>query len=256
MKNYYFLSVSLPPIAIGEKVNISFEELLFRLKINLSKKDWEQVVVFRRFLDINNIRALFLEDSIDLRGNLDEQELDAALLLQFHLPDYVFDFLGRFEQIADKIKFFPQLLSLYFVQENEKAHGFLKDYLQWEREWRLVLAAIRAKLLGRNIVEEFQMEDPFDPFIIDIIAQKDAPVYEPPTKYCDLKEIFLSQKIDLWQKNKAIASWRLDQIGNLVKKPLFSIEWILSYMAQLLIVEQWNEFDELKGSNILEAFIG
>ena len=34
----------------------------------------------------------------------------------------------------------------------------------------------------------------------------------------------------------------------LVEKPLFSIDWILAYMAQLMIVLQyWNELDEEKG---------
>jgi hypothetical protein len=40
------------------------------------------------------------------------------------------------------------------------------------------------------------------------------------------------------------------------EKPLFSIDWILSYMARLLIVEQWNELDSAKGKIILEAFVG
>jgi hypothetical protein len=41
-----------------------------------------------------------------------------------------------------------------------------------------------------------------------------------------------------------------------VNKPLFSIDWILSYMARLLIVEQWNDLDSAKGKIILEAFVG
>ena len=73
MANYYFLAASFPSLVLGEKPDITFDELTARLAINLTKKDFEQTVVFRRFLDLTNIRALFLEDAIDSRGNLSEK---------------------------------------------------------------------------------------------------------------------------------------------------------------------------------------
>ncbi len=77
---------------------ITFEELIARLEINLSKEDLEKTNVLRRFVDINNIRALLMEEAIDPRGNLNEKELDEALLVHAVLPDYVFDFLDQFEK--------------------------------------------------------------------------------------------------------------------------------------------------------------
>ena len=38
------------------------------------------------------------------------------------------------------------------------------------------------------------------------------------------------------------------------KRPLFSIDWILSYLAQLIIVEERNELNETKGKVILDTF--
>jgi len=254
--NYYFLAASFPPLVLGEKPDITFDELTARLSINLTKADFEKTVVFRRFLDLSNIRSLFLEEAIDPRGNLNEKELDQALLLQDGLPEYAFDFLGKFETAAEKLRFFPGLISTYFNEEILRQKGFLKAYLEFERAWRLIILALRAKQLGRDIVSELQFEDLKDSLVLDILAQKDAPSYEPPIEFTDLKEKYLSCGHDPWQQFKVVAEWRFHRIEELVDRPLFSIDWILSYMARLLIVEQWNELDSAKGKIILEAFVG
>ena len=44
MANYYFLAASLPPLVLGEKPDLSFEELSARLSINLTVKDFEKII--------------------------------------------------------------------------------------------------------------------------------------------------------------------------------------------------------------------
>lgn len=254
MGNYYYLAASLPPLELGGKPDISSVELKNRLLINLSKEDWEKTVIFRRFIDIQNIRALFLEEPIDPRGNLNEKELDEALLLHDLLPMYIFDFLDRYETVAEKLRNFSGLIALYFSQEILQQKGFLARYLRFEREWRLVFVGLRAKLLGRDVVRELQFEDPTDPIVAQILAQKDADEYEPPIEYRELKEIFQSCSSDPWELHKAIAAWRFHVIEELVDSPLFSFDWILSYLARLIIIEDWNELDEERGIMILDTF--
>ena len=256
MANYYFLAASLPPITLGEKPDLSFDELISRLDINLEKQDLQKTVVFRRWIDLNNIRFLYLEDAIDLRGNLSEKELDQALLLQEDLPEYVFDFLGRFESVQEKLHVFPGLLAAYFREEIPLQTGFLRSYLEFERSWRLVLLGMKAKELGRDLSQELQFEDPKDPFVMDLLVQKDSMTYDPPPEFLTLKEKYLACGPDPFQQFKEIAEWRFKQIEELATQPLFSIDWILSYMAQLFIAEQWHELDREKGEIILEAFVG
>jgi hypothetical protein len=222
----------------------------------MEAKDLQKTATFRRWIDINNIRALFLEDAIDPRGNLSEKELDQALLLQDGLPEYVFDFLDKFESVSEKLRFFPGVLSAYFREETPEQSGFLKRYLEFERAWRLVLVGIKAKELGRDLSEELQFEDLKDPQVLDLLAQKDAPSYEPPPEFLSLKEKYLSCGPDPFLQFKEISKWRFKQIDELAIEPLFSIDWILSYMAQLLLVEEWNQLDAEKGEIILEAFVG
>ncbi len=253
MGNYYFVAASLPTLVLGQKPEITFDELMKRLEINLSKKDLEQVSVMRRLIDIQNMRSLLLEEPIDPRGNLDEKELDEALLIQNILPGYVFDFLDQFETLPDRLRNFFGLFSKFFLEETPKQSGFLKKYLIFEHQWRLVMAALRAKDLNRDVTHELQFEDFSDTLVAQILAQRDAASYEPPPEWQELKELILSCGPDPWQRYKAFATWRFKKIDEMVERPLFSIDWILGYIARLIICENWVELDETKGKMILDT---
>jgi hypothetical protein len=254
MGNYYFLAASLPPIALGEIPEISFEELCSRLEINLSKKDIDKVVVLRRLIDLFNLRAFLLKEPIDPRGNLVEKEIDEAILQREGYPEYVYDFLDRYETVGERVAHFSQLLFLYFTEEIGKQKGFLKRYLAFERQWRLVLLALRSKRSGRDVAKELQFEDLSDPIVAQILAQKDAEDYEPPVEYRHLKELILSCGSDPWLLHQVLGKYRFEKIEEMVSRPLFSMDWILAYMAQLLIVEHWNELSQKKGMTILQSF--
>ena len=254
MRNYYFVVPSLPPLSLSERPELSFEELMTRLSVNLSKQDLEKTKVLRRFVDIYNIRALLMEEPIDPRGNLSEKELDEALLVHAGLPEYVFDFLDQFEKVPDKIRNFSGLLARYFNEEIPLQKEFLSKYLTFERECRLVLVALRAKQLGRDIVKELQFEDPTDPLVAHILAQRDSERYDPPAEYQDLKELIASCSGDPWMENRAFAEYRFKKIQEMAEGKPFTIDQILSYMAQLMIIENIIELDAEKGRMILDTF--
>ncbi len=254
MANYYFLAASLPELTLGEIPDISFVELGLRLAVNLSKRDFAKTVVLRRYIDLHNIRCLLLEENLDPRGNLDEKELDEALLVHNLLPQYVFDFLDEFGGPVERMAHFSALLNRFFVEETPRQKGFMKAYLTFEREWRLVMIGLRAKETGRDVAKELQFEDPHDPIVAQILAQKDAADYDPPAEYEDLKELLASCGNDPWEKYKVFAAYRFNKIEEMALKPTFSMDWILSYMAKLLIVEAWNDLDAKKGREILDTY--
>lgn len=254
MRNYYFVVPSLPPLVLHERPEITFDELMARLEINLNKQDLEKTKVLRRFVDIYNIRALLMEEPVDPRGNLNEKELDEALLVHAVLPDYVFDFLDQFEKVSDKIRNFSGLLARFFNEEIPKQQGFLRNYLLFEREWRLVLLALRAKQLNRDVAKELQFEDPTDPIVAQILAQKDSEIYEPTSEYADLKELMISSHADPWVEHQAFAEYRFRKIAELAESKLFTIDQILCYIVQLMIIEDIIELDKERGSMILDTF--
>jgi len=252
--NYYFLAALLPPLKLEEVPELSFIELTHLVAVNLNKADKAKTIVIRRAIDLANIRAHLLGEPIDPRGNLSETEIDEILLVHAGVPDYVADFLDRRETKAERLKFFSELMMLYYKVEISKAEGFLRKYLIFERNWRLVLTAQRAKSLGYDIVKELQFEDLNDPLVLQILAQKDAIKYDPPTEYQAIVEKYLSAAADPWQQYLLFAKWRFEKIEELVDRSISSIDWILAYMAQLIIVEHRHELDKHRGNRLLDTF--
>jgi len=254
MNNYYFVAPSLPVLVLGEIPDMSFKEVMHRLEMNLSKSDLNQISVIRLRVDLENIRSLYLERPLDDHGNLNEKELDEALLVEADMPEYVFDFLNQFDEPEEKARHFFGLLSRYFAEEIPKAKGFLKKLLILQREISLVLTALRAKKLKRDIAKELQFEDFTDPFVAQILAQKDMDDYEPPIEYQDLKDNLIACGEDSWEQYRTVIGYEFIKIEEMTGYPLFTLEWILGYVARLLLVERWNLLDSEKGGEIVTRY--
>ncbi len=258
MENYYYLAASLPPLEFPVLPEMDADSLRSSLELNLSKSDSKKWESLRLFVDILNLKPVLQDEEIDPRGNLGEKELKEALVSHDFLPEYVFEFLEEQETLADKLKNFSFLLSRFFREETANQKGFLQKFFSFEREWRLVVLALRSKVLHRDLFKELQFEDPLDPFVMQILAQKDAETYEPPVEYGELKELFAlseaGQKMDSWEQNKALAIFRFRKIEEMKEGKQFSIDFILAYLVQAMIIEYWNELDLVKGKIILDTF--
>lgn len=254
MRNYYFVVPSLPPLSLQDRPEISFEEFVARLEVSLDRKDLEKSRLIRRFVDVCNLRSLFMEEPIDSHGNLNEKELDEALLTRTGLPSFVFEFLDQFEKVPDKIRFFSGVTARFFREAIPKEKGFLQRYFTFERQWRLVLLALRAKQLGRDLNKELQFEDVTDPFVAQILAQKDMESYEPPLEYLELKELVASSFPDPLEEQKLFAKYRFQKIAEIAENQMFSVDQILSYMTQLMLIENLYALEVEKGKRILDTF--
>lgn len=256
MTKYYYVGVSLPPLSFDAPPEITFAAFEDLLRNNLAKGDYEQTRRMQDLYDLLNLRSLWLGEELDPRGNLNEVELEEALVNNAGLPPYVYDFLARYDKIADRLRHFPWLLARFFQYAIEESSGFLRDYLTFEREWRLVFAGFRAKKLGRDLSVELQYEDPEEDLIAQMLAQKDAQTYEPPDRYQDLKILFEKYGDNPLALERAIDQYRFDYIEKLTgMRDQFSISRILAYMAQLMIVEKWFELDKNKGIKIVDNIV-
>lgn len=255
MPEYYFVGSLLPDLQIGHPVEITFEEFDQLLRLNLSDKDYAKTKVLRRFWDIENLRSYWKKEPIDPRSNLNETEIEDALLETERLPAYIHDFLERHESDDERLKYFPELMSAYFREESKKADGFLKELLEFQREVRLVLVAFRAKKMGRQLEAELQFEDPEDPFILQLLAYKDASHFEPPEKYEALKTIFQEHSDSPMAVHQALCEYIFQSIDRMVGFGPFTINRILGYLVQLSLVEKWLELDKIKGIEIVDRFV-
>lgn len=257
MTKYYFVGTLLPSLSFDDSPEISFEELEILLHDNLTSQDYDKTLAIRCFYDILNLRALWLEEEIDPKGNLSALDLSEALVNHVGLPDYVYEFIERYPKKEDRLRYFPFLLAKFFQSSGKLKDSFLQRYFNFERELRLVVTAFRAKKLGRDLRVELQYEDPEEDLIAQLLAQQDAISYEPPEKYKDLKVLFDKYSDDPLALQKALDRYRFDMIENFVDMAdLFSIKRILAYLAQFMVVEKWFRLDKNKGSEIVDTIVG
>lgn len=258
MKEYYFLAGLLPPIEIGRVPSLGYSELQELLRINLEPEELARVHAFLRLIDFENMRALWSNEPFDRRGNVHSpEEMEQALLNREwpnreEFPLYLQDYLDKYQSVSDRLKHFPYLMTLFFNHEIETQEGFLNAIFQFYREFRLVLLGFRAKKVGKDPTAELQYEDSSDPIVAQILAQKDAKVYEPPFEYRDLKPIFDEYGNNPIELHRALTEYQFKYIVENWGTELFSIERILNYLARLILVERWLELDVQKGMEVID----
>lgn len=254
---YYFLMNALPPISLKEPPGISFQEMKDLLLLNLTAKDMKALRRLLSPIDLYNIRAIWLRQPLDERGNYGSQELEELLLTRERLPQYLADYLDRYETTQERLAHFSFLFSSFFQSSFGKEQGFLARYFQFERERMLVLAALRAKSLGREIKKELQFEDFSDPLAAQILAQSDAPDYTPPQEYEDLKVLFVEKRKDPEILNRAILEYCLQKVESFEEGATpFSIDQVLGYVARFVMIDRWFHLDPEKGRQEVEKLSG
>jgi hypothetical protein len=259
MTEYYFIASLLPLLEIGHVPSLGFSEFKNLLNVNLTRSDLKRVHRFLTWIDFENFRAYWAHEPLDSHGNLiTVEQIEQALKDYEWGPDdpfdpYLIDYLDKYRTNEERLSHFPLLMSLFFAHEMHQETGFLRDFFAFQRDMRLVLVGFRAKKLGRDISTELQYEDPTDPIVAQILAQKDAKTYEPPFEYKELKPIFEEFADSPYELYKALVEYQFNYIIELWGGDLFSINRILNYTARLILVERWLKLDVQKGISIVDS---
>lgn len=260
MTEYYFLTSLLPELQIGHIPTLGFSSLMELLETDLTKEDFQLVKHFLHIIDYDNLRSLWNGDPIDKRGNFTKEELERALLEGEwpngkEFPDYLLDFLQKYPNNKERVQHFFWLISRFLDDQIVHHTDFFREYYIFEKQWRLVMVGFRAKKYGKDISYELQYEDPYDPIVAQILAQKDTQGFEPPFEYRDLKPIFDEYADNPLELHKALLEYQFRQIVELTGNEIFSIDRILGYLARLLLVESWLVLDVQKGINVVDEMV-
>ena len=251
MTNVVFLGSVLPPLFFGSRISISFSDLMSLFHMNMSNSDWEKAGVIRRYIDLKNILQILKNEIIDPRGNLSEKELDEALVNRDGLPQYLFDYLDTYDSTEEQIRHFSSVFVQFFKDPDQQKGEFLQFYLNVEREWRLILAAFRAKKLHLDLAKELQYEDFTDPMVVELLARKDSEHFEFPFGYEELGVLLKSLGGNPLEQYQRIAEFRFHQIEEKTQDTPHSIQFVLGYLIQFMTVEDWNALNEKQGNNLL-----
>lgn len=256
---YYYLAASLPPIEFGDLPELQFTELADQYRMNLDRSGKQQLKVIRLYFDLENIRQLYTFRSapihIDPRGNYSKQELKQVLEDKESLPQYVYDFLEQHEANKDALFNFSELMSRYFILEKEKVGGFVQQYLEFERNLRLILTGFRAKKLKRDLQREFAFEDVHDTIVSSILAQQGSPYFEAPSGYEELQEMLLAAEDNPMNQYRYLAEFRFRKLREMVENKPFTLDYLFSYLLRVAILEDLRSLDEMKGREVLNGIL-
>ena len=255
MKGHFFLGSFLPKLQFDFPCDFSFKDLITLYKSNLTRNDMKKVWLMRHFIDLKNVCQFLREEPIDPHGNFSESEVSQALDHQEGFPQYLFDYLEKYQTLEEQIRFFSSVLSQFFLDSQEQFSGFLSYYFDFERKWRLVLTAMRAKKLKIDLSKEFQFEDPKDLFVAELLAQKDASNFEFPLEFTELEEALKGNDKNPKEQYRALAEFYFHNILEKIQDHPFSIDYLLGYLAQFIIVDNWNMLNEKKGNERLNQVV-
>lgn len=257
MSEYFFLTSLLPPLEIGHVPTLGFSEFKTLMNESLSRKDLEKVRDFLHLIDLENLRAFWADEPFDPRGNYTPDQTSQALMDYAWeggepFPSYLTDFLEKYRGTKERLQHFPLLMTRFFEYEMGHTQGFVREYLAFQRELRLVMLGFRAKKLGKNVAEELQYEEGSDPLVAQILAQGDGKTYEPPFEYKELKPIFEAYSNSPLELHKALYEYQFGHIIEMWGTEPFTIDRILNYLARLILVERWLELNVQKGIQIVD----
>lgn len=255
MVQYYFLGIVLPEIQMGAPLEITFDQLETLLKDNLTHSDLEKVQVVRRYFDFENIRSLIKNEALYPYGNYNSVELEEAWLGRTGFPSYALAFFDLYPTKDELLQHIPDLISLYFNEELKSSSGFLKWYLEFERDLRLVFAGFRAKKLQRDLVKELQFENPEEDLIAQILAQKDHKTYEPPEAFSELKVVFNTYENDPLGLFQSVYEFIFRHIDMQTGIETFSSDYIIAYVVKYILAARWLDLDQKKGSEIMDKLL-
>ncbi|MDE3055304.1 MAG: DUF2764 family protein [Verrucomicrobiota bacterium] len=252
---HYYLLLSLPPLSLKEPPAISFAELKESLHLNLSARDEKHVASLFEEIDLYNIKAFWAGLPLDPRGNEDLTHLEESLLVG-DVPLFFADFLQKYPLPEERILHFAEAIAAFYREKEEKERGILQEWYDFERKRNLLLAALRAKKLERNLADVFKDEEASDPTVAFLLAQKDSFDLFLPVGWEELKVIFVENQREPKKMHRAILEYQLEKIEELEEKSSpFSLDQVFLYVLKFLIVQTWAVAQGTQGKEVVEKIV-
>jgi hypothetical protein len=255
MAAYYFFDTLLPPLQIGKAPEMSWAEFCDLARQNLSPQDLKQLEALRLWYDLQNLRQLWTELPLQPFGNLDQEGLEAAVATGTLWSPPVDDFLFAYKETDARLFHLPELLTQYLETLREKAKGFLKWLGEFERQLRLVLVALRARAQGLDLVEAFRFEDPRDPFVAFLIAQKSNERIMPPLGFEEVDRLWQHYQHEPLQLAEGLLKFKMTAIEEAFRDRRFTLDHVLGYAQRLILIEQMWLGDQQKAQAVVNGWL-
>lgn len=256
MMSRFFVYGTLPPLEFGSRPDLSSRALMELYDLNLSRIALKKIYVLKLWIDVSNIYGLFQDEGFDGRWNYSKSTIKALIANEEDLPEYVLAFFQQWETEAERKNHFAQLIAQYFEEEIKKNRGYLRDFLTFEHDMRVLLVGFRAKIGGHDVARELQFEDMHNPTVATVLLQKDRMgQFQFPMEYEDLEIVLESAGSDPSKQYEAVARFRFEFYSKYFVQHPFSLKGIVAYMVALWILEDLFVLKSAEGERLLSNIV-
>lgn len=237
MGQYYFIHSALPELKIGYLPSISFPELMQLFYDNLSALDISKVHSLLIIIDLTNVYYYLTGQPLDSRGLWASSEIEESLIELTGFPDYLISFLTKYTEPGERVQHFSEVYLDYFQVQSVNSSGFVRKYVEFERNLRLYLAMNRAEKFGREYISPIS---------------DDENTYD---QFEDLKIFLLQVEGSPLEEYQIIQQYRINFLKDMSRAKAFGIDGLLAYVMQLLIIEDDNVLHEIQGQQTIDKLL-
>ena len=253
-RNYYCLISGLPDIVLEQsKAPFTLSELIDELHQSLHPEDFHLVELILLPYENSNLRDLAGRTDAPWHpwGKHSREELEEKLREPGLLPAYQYRFYQAFKgetPLWQGMSWENQLTRLYYDFVMEETSGFLRAWFSFERSLKNLLVAWNCRAFhlppeGQLIGDDEVTQALLKSHARDFGLSKDLELVD--------KVLHALERDDLLEREKAIDRIKWNYLDALNTFNYFSIEVVLGYLLQFLMLDRWLRLDPEKGERII-----
>jgi len=257
-RNYYYLIAGFPDILLDErKLSFSLFELKQELKYHLHPKDYQLVEYL--FLQYDNINLLNIlqkkEAEFNTLGNYNQSFFEEEIKEPDKMPDYMKKFLEAYRNempIHPNLSLENQLTWLYFDYMLEQKNEFIRQWFTALRNVNNIFAIYNSRKFGLNI-ENHMIGDYELTEAAKRTTSKDFGLANEFTHIDEIIGIFENQ--DILEQELSIDLMKWKYLNNLNTFNYFTIEPILAFVIEFMMVERWSKLDTEQSNKMFKKML-
>ena len=259
-KNYYCLVAGLREYALdSETKGFDAKEIISQIEEELSSKDLESLHLLQCYYDCENIIALrHSRAAFNPLGNMSREQLEAEVEQPRYLPKRIAEVIRAYadaegedaEKVDTSLGFERLLMKAYYEECEHSSCRFVKEWAEFDRTLRNVVAAIVARSLDRSIESVTVGEGD----VVEQLHRSSAADFglRGEIQYLDAVISAVNDEQNMVEKEHKIDLVRWEQAQQIASADYFNINAILSYVARINIVARWSLLDEKRGREMFE----
>lgn len=251
--NYYCLIAGLPEVFWDDrKLSLSVSGFRELAQGDLKKQDVKLMNLF--FLPADNKQILRLLNKLAPDTSLETvyplQQLEAELTEPtFSLPVYLNQFITDFKEEHFKYEASTEnvLSWMYYDYLMSSGNKFVQQYAEFSMNVKNLMTAFTCRKYGKEVAREIIGNNAFSNALRSSNSKDFGLAMEYP--YVE-RVIALMGNTNLVERERGIDLLLWDYIEEAVVYEYFSMEKVLSFMLELMIVERWGKMSSESGRKV------